>query len=322
MSVDLTVQISPLVFSTISSQHQNSKATGYLLGLLNPDTNTLEIENSFQLISQSNEEKSSKSQMQSRVLEILSYYRKMNVDFDMVGFYTLTTEKDIHSEKFIASLFEYQKVNPNFVGLVYNVACGTNISSGFRAFQLKPNVLEYLNKISQNELKDLEYGCNSFHDANILTEIPLQIRSSNFANICCNQNQNSVKPIESIPNANNLSKNQSDPLKSASILIDDLNSRVLKQNSKIKSYVQQLNQRQVYLDKKSAENHRRMQKGEPIITITEDLDSIFGPLPMPARIENIISLASIKKQSKTISDSSVGVLEHKKIIKDWAKTVD
>lgn len=185
--------------------------------------------------------------------------------------------------------------------------------------------MSYLSKLEEKDTKDLEYGCcNSFRNTNILDKIPVKIRSSAFDNICTSQlmHQTHRRTFDSRPAAELTvqSRESSDPLKNASMLIDDLNGRILKQNAKVKSYAQQLNQRQTFLDKTQHENQKRLQKGEPIFP-TPDLDTVFGPLPVPSRIENIINLASLKRQSQAIKDSSVGALEYQKIISEAVESL-
>ncbi|MES1902082.1 MAG: Eukaryotic translation initiation factor 3 subunit H [Paramarteilia canceri] len=107
-------------------------------------------------------------------------------------------------------------------------------------------------------------------------------------------------------NLKNSKTNPSDQLKSFYETIDDLNNHIWKHNSKAKNYMQQINQRNNFRDKRAAENEKRRQRGEDLLPFANetDLDSVFGELPTPNRLENLICLNNLQSYLDKFSEST------------------
>ena len=116
------------------------------------------------------------------------------------------------------------------------------------------------------------------------------------------------------------SKNESiEAVKRLFYSVDELNLKLMKQNSKVKSYIQQSHQRNVFRDRRNAENRKRFERNEPALNQDDDLNNVFGTLPVPTRLENLICLNGIDGHMDKVKISSIEKVAHKKLIHEVTK---
>ncbi|XP_046382684.1 eukaryotic translation initiation factor 3 subunit H isoform X1 [Ischnura elegans] len=259
-------------------------AQGALLGLV--VDNRLEITNCFAFPKHSDESMDEDEYQ----LAMMRRLRKVNVDHYHVGWYQSADVGNFLSLPLLESQFHYQTSIEESVVLIYDTQKTARGFLSLKAYRLTPQAIAMYREgeFTPEALRTLKVGFDS-----LFSEIPVVVLNSNLTNILLSELGEMV-PEEEGSNFLDLG--------TASVLeghlrclmerVDELNQEAMKFNRHQQQVIRQQQDKHRYLQKRAQENTARADKGEPPLP-EEDLNKLFRPFPVPARLNPMIVAGQI-----------------------------
>ncbi|CAD5211717.1 unnamed protein product [Bursaphelenchus xylophilus] len=161
---------------------------GILTGLISAEDRRLEITNCFptprpELLMDADDGQANAHSLedkQNEVVDMLRRFRKMNIDYELVGFYQSYLFGACYSQEMVESLFDYQDSLFDSVILVYDPVATRQGRLAVRALRLTPKAFDlYTNTdFSPEALKN-----SGVTYSNLLEELPIFIKNSHLMNV-------------------------------------------------------------------------------------------------------------------------------------------
>ncbi|KRX88463.1 Eukaryotic translation initiation factor 3 subunit H [Trichinella pseudospiralis] len=302
------VQLSSLVVSKIVMHGEKERcggateaACGFITGLVNcnDDEINLEVTNCFPI---------PKREMDTRQEDLdihhqhrtLKYFRTMNIDYLVLGYYQTAPFGGFFTETMIQSLIDYQTHDEDSVALVYGKGTNEILNSimvhhfflhtdpvrciqgqlDIKAYRLSPRTIELCSSgFTLDVMKNI--GVNY---SNLLEEIPVLIKNSRLSHLMICKMALAGKPGKPLKFLNMCSSNVMEKnLKLMMINMEVLNAEVVKYNRYLFTKNRYECQKESWIHKRLAENELRRERGEPPLPVEEEFQKIFK-MPVPTKV--------------------------------------
>ncbi|CAH0774925.1 unnamed protein product [Bemisia tabaci] len=268
-------------------------AQGALLGMV--VDNALEITNCFAFPKNYDDD-------EEYQLDMMRNLKLVNVDHYHVGWYQSSEIGSFLSLSLLESQFHYQTSIEESVVLIYDNAKTDRGFLSLKAYRMTPQAIELY---KQGEFTTEAIKTHKVGYENLLVEIPLRIRNSTLTNILLSDLGVLIPPQEGHKfldlGTANVVENQ---LRSLMDCVDDLNQETMKFNRHQQAVARQMQEKNKYLQKVTAENAVRAAKGEPPLP-EEDLNKLFKPLPTPPRLLPMTLAGKVEAYSKNLTEFSM-----------------
>jgi len=264
-------------------------AQGVLLGLL--IDNKLEITNCFPY-PKANDDDNSEYDEVTYQIEMMRKLRDVNVDHFHVGWYQSVFLGAFMNRGFVDSQFHYQDSIAESVVLVYDPLQSQQGMLAFRAFRLTDELMDLYRSGEKNFTPEgLSEKKMTF--SNLFEEVPVVVKNSNLVNALVCEIESQIprtdrEPFLSLATGSYLEK-------SVHLLIegvDELGQDSQKLHNYQRNYARQQQQIDAWKLKHQTENETRRNRGEPALP-EEDVNKAFRPVPLPARLDNLLMTAQI-----------------------------
>jgi translation initiation factor 3 subunit H len=274
------------------SQNSMDIAQGALLGLL--DGNRLEITNCFPF-PKSSDESVDEEEYQ---LAMMRRLRRVNVDHFHVGWYQSADVGNMMSLTLLESQYHYQTSIEESVAVVYDTQKSGRGFLTLKAYRLTPQAIAMYKDgdFTPDALRNLKIGYEK-----LFVEIPIYVKNSRLANIMMSELQEMVSEEDG---SHFLDLGTASVLENHIRVMMDRVDELYQEAAKFNKY-QTLAQRQEQekhrqLNKLAVENTAKIAKGEAP-TPEEDILKLFRPLPVPPRLNPMITSGQINTVSQHIN---------------------
>ncbi|CAD5207071.1 unnamed protein product [Bursaphelenchus okinawaensis] len=249
---------------------------GILTGLISAEDRRLEITNCFptprpELLMDADDNGQPNSHSvedkQNEIMDMLRRFRRMNIDYELVGFYQSHLFGACYSQEMVESLFDYQDSLFDGVILVYDPVSTRQGRLAIRALRLTPKAFDlYQNTdFSPEALKN-----SGVTYSNLLEELPIFIKNSHLMNVMLAELK-LIHPKKSAPHLELGTRGSLEKTLRAMV------SNVEELNKSITAYNKYTLEKQRYdavlnslIQKRQIENEARAARGEPRLSV-EDL---------------------------------------------------
>ncbi|KRZ71209.1 Eukaryotic translation initiation factor 3 subunit H [Trichinella papuae] len=327
------VQLSSLVVSKIVMHGEKERcggateaACGFITGLVNctDDEINLEVTNCFPI---------PKREMDTRQEDLdihhqhrtLKYFRTMNIDYLVLGYYQTAPFGGFFTETMIQSLIDYQTHDEDSVALVYGKGTNEILNSivvhhffshsdpvrciqgqlDIKAYRLSPRTIELCSSgFTLDVMKNI--GVNY---SNLLEEIPVLIKNSRLSHLMICKMALAGKPGKPLKFLNMCSSNVLEKnLKLMMINMEVLNTEVVKYNRYLFTKNRYECQKESWIHKRLAENELRRERGEPPLPVEEEFQKIFK-MPLPTKVlDGLLASCEINAYANYCRQESAGDL--------------
>lgn len=273
------------------SQGNMEVAQGALLGLV--FDNKLEITNCFPF--PKNDETIDEEEYQISMMRRL---RKVNVDHFHVGWYQSADVGNFLSMPVLESQYHYQTSIEESVVVIYDTQKSARGFLTLKAYRLTPQAISMYKAgdFTPEALRSLKIGFEK-----LFVEIPIVIRNSPLTNIMMTEVAEMI-PEEEGTHFLDLSTAPvlETQLRVLMDRVDELNQEASKFNKYQQNVVRQEQEKHRMLAKLAQENSIRVSKGEPPLP-EDDITKQFRPLPVPPRLDAMISSGQINTYCQHLS---------------------
>ncbi|KAL1284884.1 Eukaryotic translation initiation factor 3 subunit [Trichinella pseudospiralis] len=307
------VQLSSLVVSKIVMHGEKERcggateaACGFITGLVNcnDDEINLEVTNCFPI---------PKREMDTRQEDLdihhqhrtLKYFRTMNIDYLVLGYYQTAPFGGFFTETMIQSLIDYQTHDEDSVALVYDPVRCIQGQLDIKAYRLSPRTIELCSSgFTLDVMKNI--GVNY---SNLLEEIPVLIKNSRLSHLMICKMALAGKPGKPLKFLNMCSSNVMEKnLKLMMINMEVLNAEVVKYNRYLFTKNRYECQKESWIHKRLAENELRRERGEPPLPVEEEFQKIFK-MPVPTKVlDGLLASCEINAYANYCRQESAGDL--------------
>ncbi|XP_065225578.1 eukaryotic translation initiation factor 3 subunit H [Planococcus citri] len=231
-------------------------------------------------------------------LDMMRRLRRVNVDHYHVGWYQSSDVGNFLSLPLLESQYHYQTSIEESVVLIYDT---NKTSRGFltlKAYRLTPQAINMYkeNDFTPEALRQLKIGYET-----LLMEVPIVIKNSSLTNILLSELTDYVPPQDG---SNFLDLGTASvlegQLRSLMERVDDLNQEAIKFNRFQLAVARQAQDKNRFLAKRTQENAARALKKEPPLP-EEDLNKMFKPIPVPARLTPMLMASQVEAYGEHIS---------------------
>jgi len=297
-----------------SKQNPNALVTGQLLGL--EIGNELHISDSFPLPGKSEDETEDNSEKYTA--EMLKSLRDVNVDDNAVGWY-YSTFLGIHINKFLVDTqFSYQSDTPESVVITYDPLIASHGSVSLKAFRLTDIFMKLRkeNVFTKDKLAELNF---TFND--IFEEVPLSIASGGLAEGYLStlgfgdQIQDKYEHYQ-LSTQDFMQKN----LEALSFCFADLQKEQTNYANWYRTVAKLEQQQQAFVQKRKADNVRRVEAGEA--ALPEDIRDLEIENPIlfkkpaePSHIDTLLLSYKISTHCDQIIQYAGKSLTHQYTVK-------
>ncbi|KRX16016.1 Eukaryotic translation initiation factor 3 subunit H [Trichinella nelsoni] len=307
------VQLSSLVVSKIVMHGEKERsggaaeaACGFITGLVNctDDDINLEVTNCFPIPKRDSDPRQEDLDIHHQH-RTLKYFRTMNIDYLVLGYYQTAPFGGFFTETMIQSLIDYQTHDEDSVALVYDPVRCIQGNLDIKAYRLSPRTIELCtNGFTLDVMKNT--GVNY---SNLLEEIPIVIKNSRLSHLMISKMALAGKPGKpskflNMCSSNVLEKN----LKLMMINMEVLNAEVVKYNRYLFMKNRYECQKESWIHKRLAENELRRERGEPPLPVEEDFQKIFK-MPLPTKVlDGLLAACEINAYANYCRQESAGDL--------------
>ncbi len=231
-------------------------------------------------------------------LNMMRRLRIVNIDHLHVGWYQSANVGNVLSFPMYESQIGYQTSIEESVVIIYD----TNKSDrGFlmlKAYRLTPEAIQLYkdNEFTSEALKNLKVGYE-----NLFVELPIVVRNSALTNIVMSELEEMI-PEEAGTKYLDLGTATvlETQLRSMMDRVDELNQEAIKFNRYQSMVIRQQQDKNRMLAKRQQENAARAAKDEPPLP-EEDINKSLRPIPVPQRLNPMITAGQINTYSQHIS---------------------
>ncbi|KRY21379.1 Eukaryotic translation initiation factor 3 subunit H [Trichinella patagoniensis] len=281
-------------------------ACGFITGLVNctDDEINLEVTNCFPIPKRDSDPRQEDLDIHHQH-RTLKYFRTMNIDYLVLGYYQTAPFGGFFTETMIQSLIDYQTHDEDSVALVYDPVRCIQGNLDIKAYRLSPRTIELCtNGFTLDVMKST--GVNY---SNLLEEIPIVIKNSRLSHLMISKMALAGKPGKpskflNMCSSNVLEKN----LKLMMINMEVLNAEVVKYNRYLFMKNRYECQKESWIHKRLAENELRRERGEPPLPVEEDFQKIFK-MPLPTKVlDGLLAACEINAYANYCRQESAGDL--------------
>ncbi|KRX82036.1 Eukaryotic translation initiation factor 3 subunit H [Trichinella sp. T6] len=307
------VQLSSLVVSKIVMHGEKERsggaaeaACGFITGLVNctDDEINLEVTNCFPIPKRDSDPRQEDLDIHHQH-RTLKYFRTINIDYLVLGYYQTAPFGGFFTETMIQSLIDYQTHDEDSVALVYDPVRCIQGNLDIKAYRLSPRTIELCTSgFTLDVMKST--GVNY---SNLLEEIPIVIKNSRLSHLMISKMALAGKPGKpskflNMCSSNVLEKN----LKLMMINMEVLNAEVVKYNRYLFMKNRYECQKESWIHKRLAENELRRERGEPPLPVEEDFQKIFK-MPLPTKVlDGLLAACEINAYANYCRQESAGDL--------------
>lgn len=281
-----TVQLDGLVVLKIiqhCTENVPEVVTGQLLGLDFEETSTLEVTNCYPFPSMNDKEDETDAYQQ----EMLECLRTVNVDCNVVGWYSSALLGSFLSSSIIDIHYEYQKKIPSSVVVVYDPFRTTRGRLALKAYRLTE---EFMQLYAKGDFSHTGFAEFKLDSRGIVEEIPIKVHNSHLVHgFLYELRENKAMSCDFDRLGLGCDGAMKKSMKIMASCIDDYSSEQSKFQFIQRQITRQKTQQQAYLTKRSQENETRKQIGQDPLP-DEDLskNAAFKPISQPSRLETFI----------------------------------
>ncbi|KRZ96440.1 Eukaryotic translation initiation factor 3 subunit H [Trichinella sp. T8] len=281
-------------------------ACGFITGLVNcsDDEINLEVTNCFPIPKRDSDPRQEDLDIHHQH-RTLKYFRTMNIDYLVLGYYQTAPFGGFFTETMIQSLIDYQTHDEDSVALVYDPVRCIQGNLDIKAYRLSPRTIELCTSgFTLDVMKST--GVNY---SNLLEEIPIVIKNSRLSHLMISKMALAGKPGKpskflNMCSSNVLEKN----LKLMMINMEVLNAEVVKYNRYLFMKNRYECQKESWIHKRLAENELRRERGEPPLPVEEDFQKIFK-MPLPTKVlDGLLAACEINAYANYCRQESAGDL--------------
>ncbi|OXU22563.1 eukaryotic translation initiation factor 3 subunit H [Nasonia vitripennis] len=231
-------------------------------------------------------------------LNMMRRLRIVNIDHLHVGWYQSANVGNVLSFPMYESQIGYQESIEESVVIIYD----TNKSDrGFlmlKAYRLTPEAIKLYkdNEFTSEALKNLKVGYE-----NLFVELPIVVKNSPLTNIVMSELEEMI-PEEAGTKYLDLGTATvlETQLRSMMDRVDELNQEAIKFNRYQSMVIRQQQDKNRMLAKRQQENAARAAKDEPPLP-EDDINKSLRPIPVPQRLNPMITAGQINTYSQHIS---------------------
>lgn len=233
------------------------------------------------------------------ITDNLKNFRHLNIDHLIVGWYQSSLFGSFINKNFIEDHFMYQSEIEDSIVLIYDPFKTQHGSLFLKAYRLTPAMMDLQKKkeFSPEAIKELKLTHENF-----MEELPVIVKNSHLVNslLCEIQNMtpsNKKYNFLDLATSNVLEKN----IRSLIENVDELSGETTKFLNYHKQLQKQNHAKQLYLQKREAENSARRARGESPLP-EEDITKIYKPIPALSRLETLLISSQCKNYTQQINE--------------------
>lgn len=272
---------------------------GFLVGLV--VGKTLEITNCFPLPKDLDDTQDRADDYQVNILKKL---RAINLDYHQVGWYQSTYLGSHASKEFLDNQVKYQQAIEESVVVIYDPLQSTQGSLSLKAFRLTKDILSMMQQ-GDPFTPESVLGAGMTH-SKLLIEIPVTLKTSRLENaLLCEldaQDMGSEKmEFLGLSTTQLLEKN----LQLLMDSVDNLQQETYRLLGYEKNVSKQLQQKQQFIQRRKEENARRAQRGEPQLSIADDVidqELNLKPVQAPPRLDALLIGEHVDSKCRQITE--------------------
>ncbi|CAB0038160.1 unnamed protein product [Trichogramma brassicae] len=284
-----------VVMKMVKHCHEESSnnmdvAQGALLGL--NVNGRLEITNCFPFC------KNDELDEEDYQLSMMRRLRIVNVDHFHVGWYQSADVGNFLSLPLLESQYHYQTAIEESVVIIYDTAKSARGFLTLKAYRLTPQAIQMYKdgEFTPEALKNLKVGYE-----NLFVELPIVVKNSPLTNIAMSELDEMVPEEQGTKYLDlgtaSVLENQ---LRCMMDRVDELNQEAIKFNRYQNMVIRQQQDKNRLLQKRAQENAARAAKDEPPLP-EEDINKLIRPIPVPLRLNPMITAGQINTYSQHIS---------------------
>ncbi|XP_058790357.1 eukaryotic translation initiation factor 3 subunit H [Phymastichus coffea] len=231
-------------------------------------------------------------------LNMMRRLRIVNVDHFHVGWYQSADVGNFLSLPLLESQYHYQTSIEESVVIIYDTAKSARGFLTLKAYRLTPQAIQMYKdgEFTPEALKNLKIGYE-----NLFVELPIVIRNSALTNIVMSELEEMVPEEEGTKYLDlgtaSVLENQ---LRCMMDRVDELNQEAIKFNRYQSMVIRQQQDKNRLMQKRAQENAARAAKDEPPLP-EEDINKLIRPIPVPLRLNPMITAGQINTYSQHIS---------------------
>jgi len=233
------------------------------------------------------------------ITDNLKNFRHLNIDHLIVGWYQSSLFGSFINKNFIEDHFMYQSEIEDSIVLIYDPFKTQHGSLFLKAYRLTPAMMDLQKKkdFSPEAIKELKLTHENF-----MEELPVIIKNSHLVNSLLCEIQNMTPSHKKynfldLATSNVLEKN----IRSLIENVDELSGETTKFLNYHKQLQKQNHAKQLYLQKREAENSARRARGESPLP-EEDINKIYKPIPAISRLETLLISSQCKNYTQQINE--------------------
>ncbi|KAL7304052.1 hypothetical protein TKK_0003516 [Trichogramma kaykai] len=284
-----------VVMKMVKHCHEESSnnmdvAQGALLGL--NVNGRLEITNCFPFC------KNDELDEEDYQLSMMRRLRIVNVDHFHVGWYQSADVGNFLSLPLLESQYHYQTAIEESVVIIYDTAKSARGFLTLKAYRLTSQAIQMYKdgEFTPEALKNLKVGYE-----NLFVELPIVVKNSPLTNIAMSELDEMVPEEQGTKYLDlgtaSVLENQ---LRCMMDRVDELNQEAIKFNRYQNMVIRQQQDKNRLLQKRAQENAARAAKDEPPLP-EEDINKLIRPIPVPLRLNPMITAGQINTYSQHIS---------------------
>lgn len=301
------VQLDGLVVTKIikhGREAPQSTAHGLLLGL--DLDGTLEVSNSFPLLSHGDDDEKSSKSIARYQASMLRSLKEVQSDDSIVGFYQATTLGAFFNQTLIdTQAIHQEKLRHGGVVVIHDLSKTARGNASFRAFRLTPAFLDAYKKGNFSTTSLVQHRLTY---SSILEEIPLKIRTnplltSFLATLTPPSSTSAIPPAFS-----GLDLGTSSMPKTLESLIDTIEHHRTEEGNLAylsRQIARERAKADTYVAKRKEDNATRVAQG--LVPLPEeDVSRLFKIPPEPSRLESMLILGQMDALAKS-AESGAGI---------------
>ncbi|CAB0038876.1 unnamed protein product [Trichogramma brassicae] len=231
-------------------------------------------------------------------LSMMRRLRVVNVDHFHVGWYQSADVGNFLSLPLLESQYHYQTAIEESVVIIYDTAKSARGFLTLKAYRLTPQAIQMYKdgEFTPEALKNLKIGYE-----NLFVELPIVVKNSPLTNIAIAELDEMVPEEQGTKYLDlgtaSVLENQ---LRCMMDRVDELNQEAIKFNRYQNLVIRQQQDKNRLLQKRAQENAARAAKDEPPLP-EEDINKLIRPIPVPLRLNPMITAGQINTYSQHIS---------------------
>lgn len=272
---------------------------GFLVGLV--VGKTLEITNCFPLPKDLEDAQDRADDYQVNILRKL---RAINLDYHQVGWYQSTYLGSHISKDFLENQVKYQEAIEESVVVIYDPLQSTQGTLSLRAFRLTKDILRMIqdgDPFTPESVLDV-----GMTHSNLLIELPVTLKTSRLENaLLCELDSldSGSEKMEflGLSATQLLEKN----LQLLMDSVENLQQETYRLLGYEKNVAKQLQQKQQFIQRRKEENSRRQQRGEPLLSTSDDVieqELNLKPIQPPSRLEALLIGEHVDSKCRQITE--------------------